>query len=304
MLGIDYSTFIMDYLTDFKEEGFDSQKLYRLPTRAEKRMNNKPFTRDIVISDIGYYPKPHGHLVDRTKGSSAHILIFCVKGRGWATFGGKRREIGAQDALWIPAGEPHTYGSHNSDPWEIYWVHAYGSSVEALIQWTPLTSDRPLTHFSNSLALQRQFNALLQRLESGYTDHTLLEISRFFVSLTSLLHVDAGLAQETSQREKIERVMDTMRETLAAPWTLLEYAGHGGFSTTQFSLLFKRHYGTSPMAYLMELRMQRAREMLDSTSLSVKEIAAKIGYEDPLYFSRIFKKTSGTSPSSYRAAIS
>jgi AraC family transcriptional regulator of arabinose operon len=68
----------------------------------------------------------------------------------------------------------------------------------------------------------------------------------------------------------------------------------------QFSDLFKRHYGTSPMAYFSELRMQRARELLSFTKMSVKEIAAELGFDDPLYFSRAFKKVSGMSPRDYR----
>ena len=290
----------MDNLTEFRKEGFDRQKLFRLPMRAEIRMKERPFTRNLVVSDIGYYPKADGHLVERKRGLKSHILVFCLKGRGWFTWSGRRREVGPMEAFWVPAGEAHAYGTHRSDPWEIYWVHARGESVLDLLAWTPLTRSRPMTSFSNSHALRRQFNALLQRLERGYTDHSLLEMARFFVSLTSLLHVDAGSIKEIGQREKIEVAMDQMRQTLSRPLTLADYARGVGFSVSQFSDLFKRHYGTSPMAYFSELRMQRARELLGFTKMSVKEIAAELGFDDPLYFSRAFKKVSGMSPSDYR----
>jgi AraC family transcriptional regulator of arabinose operon len=290
----------MDNLTEFREEGFDRQKLFRLPMRAELRMKERPFTRNLVVSDIGYYPKADGHLVERMRGLKSHILVFCLKGRGWVTWSGRRREVGPMEVFWVAAGEAHAYGTHRSDPWEIYWVHARGESVQDLLAWTPLTRSRPMTSFSNSHALRRQFNALLQRLERGYTDHSLLEMARFFVSLTSLLHVDAGSIKEIGQREKIEVAMDQMRQTLSCPLTLTDYARGVGFSVSQFSDLFKRHYGTSPMAYFSELRMQRARELLSFTKLSVKEIAAELGFDDPLYFSRAFKKVSGMSPSDYR----
>ena len=286
----------MDNLTEFRKEGFDRQKLFRLPMRAEIRMKERPFTRNLVVSDIGYYPKADGHLVERKRGLKSHILVFCLKGRGWFTWSGRRREVGPMEAFWVPAGEAHAYGTHRSDPWEIYWVHARGESVLDLLAWTPLTRNRPMTSFSNSHALRRQFNALLQRLERGYTDHSLLEMARFFVSLTSLLHVDAGSIKEIGQREKIEVAMDQMRQTLSRPLTLADYARGVGFSVSQFSDLFKRHYGTSPMAYFSELRMQRARELLGFTKMSVKEIAAELGFDDPLTFQEPSKKSPACHP--------
>ena len=300
LLGIEYLPSHMDNLTDFKKEGFDRQQLFRLPMRAEIRMKQRPFTRNLIVSDVGYYPKADGHLVERKRGLKSHILVFCLKGYGWFSWLGRRREVGPMEVFWVPEGEAHAYGAHPTDPWEIYWVHARGSSVLDLLAWTPLTRSRPMTSLSNSNAVRRQFNSLLQRLERGYSDHSLLEMSRFFVSLTSLLHVDAGSIKEIGQREKIEAAMDQMRQTLSNPLTLTQYARGVGFSVSQFSDLFKRHYGTSPMAYFSELRMQRARELLSFTKITVKEIAAELGFDDPLYFSRAFKKISGISPRDYR----
>ena len=302
-MGIDYIPSVMDDFTELRREGFDRQKLFRLPKRAEQRMLERPFTRDLVVTDVGYYPRADGHFVERTDGVGGHILVFCLRGRGWVSWGGRRREVAAMDAFWISTKEAHSYGANSSDPWEIFWVHAYGGMVDDLLAWTPLTQKRPLTSFSNSNALRRQFNALLQRLESGYTDHTLLELSRFFVSLTTLLHVDAGPVREIEQRERIEKAMDEMRRTLVTPLTLEAYARSAGFSVSQFSHLFKKHYGTSPMAYFIELRIQRAKELLDNTGMSVKEVAWKLGFDDQLYFSRIFKKVSGISPTAYRAEL-
>ncbi len=290
----------MDYITELKKEGFDQQKLFRLPPRAERRVLSRPFTKDLVVSDVGYYPRAEGHLVERETGLKSHILVFCLSGRGWFNLKGRRREVTPMDVFWIPAEEVHSYGARRSDPWEIYWVHAYGSMVEDLLTWTSLSITRPMASFSNTHALRRQFNALIQRLELGYTDHTLLELSRFFVSLTNLLHVDAGPEREIEQKEIIEKAMDTMRQTVATPLSLDAYARRAGLSVSQFSHLFKRHYGTSPMAYFTELRIQRAKELLDNKHLSIKEVSWKLGFEDQLYFSRLFKKVSGISPSAYR----
>jgi len=290
----------MDDFTGFKKEGFEEQKLFRLPKRAEKRMLDRGFTRGLVVTDVGFYPRAEKHLVERSEGVKSDILVFCLSGSGWFTVEGRRREVSAMDVFWIPGGLAHSYGSNESDPWQIYWVHCYGGSVSDLLAWTPLGEGRRLTSFANANAVRRQFNTLLQRLDRGFGDHTLLEMSRFFVSLMTLLHVDAGPEKELEQRERIEKAMERMRETLSEPASLKEYAQTAGFSVSQFSHLFKKLFGTSPMSYFVELRIQRAKEILDSSNLSVKEIAWELGFEDQLYFSRIFKKVTGVSPSIYR----
>ena len=67
-----------------------------------------------------------------------------------------------------------------------------------------------------------------------------------------------------------------------------------------FSKLFKEETGSNFVEYLTGLRMDQAKEMLKDENLSMKEICAAIGYSDPNYFSRIFKKNVGLTPTEYR----
>ena len=94
--------------------------------------------------------------------------------------------------------------------------------------------------------------------------------------------------------------MDYMREHLQDPKTLPHYAKQCGYSVSRFSETFKDHCGVSPMIYLTELRIQRACELLDNSDLQIGEIAQQLGYEDRLYFSRLFSQHTGMPPSAYR----
>ncbi|MGC3957754.1 MAG: helix-turn-helix transcriptional regulator [Verrucomicrobiota bacterium] len=71
-------------------------------------------------------------------------------------------------------------------------------------------------------------------------------------------------------------------------------------SPSHFFAVFKRQTGFAPLDFFIRLRMQRACELLGTTSLSVKEVAAELGYDDPFYFSRVFKTVSGIAPTDYR----
>lgn len=100
---------------------------------------------------------------------------------------------------------------------------------------------------------------------------------------------------------RIEQSIAYMREHLNQPLPVAKLAALAHISPSHFFALFKRRTGSSPMDYFTHLRMQSARRLLDATSASVKEVAAVLGYDDPFYFSRVFKAVNRIPPSRYRA---
>lgn len=91
-----------------------------------------------------------------------------------------------------------------------------------------------------------------------------------------------------------------MRDRLNQPLPVAELAAQASFSPAHYFSLFKRSIGLSPLDYFTRLRMRRACDLLDSDDLSVKEVAGRLGYDDPFYFSRVFKAVCGVAPSDYR----
>jgi AraC-like DNA-binding protein len=99
---------------------------------------------------------------------------------------------------------------------------------------------------------------------------------------------------------KIEQSIAYMMQHLDQPLQVANLAQSAHFSSSHFFALFKRWAGFSPIDYFIHLRMQRAGRLLAATTMSVKEIAAALGYDDPFYFSRVFKSVHGIAPSDYR----
>jgi AraC-like DNA-binding protein len=102
---------------------------------------------------------------------------------------------------------------------------------------------------------------------------------------------------------RIEQSIAYMMQHLNQPLQVAKLAQTAHTSPSHFFVLFKRWVGSSPIDYFIRLRMQQACRLLAATTLSVKEIAADLGYDDPFYFSRLFKSVHGIAPSDYRLTM-
>jgi transcriptional regulator GlxA family with amidase domain len=100
--------------------------------------------------------------------------------------------------------------------------------------------------------------------------------------------------------ERIARSIAYMVEHLDEPLQVATLAAQASVSPSHYFALFKRQTGTAPIDFFIRLRMNHARELLDSTCSSVKEVAATMGYDDPFYFSRVFKSVHRVAPAEYR----
>ena len=125
---------------------------------------------------------------------------------------------------------------------------------------------------------------------------------------TTYLPTDPGLRQPEVRRRsrdeesnrKIEHTIAFMTEHLNESLPVAKLAALANMSPSHYTALFKRRTGCAPIDYFIRLRMRHACDLLMATSLNVKEVAAALGYEDPFYFSRVFKSVNQVAPSDYR----
>jgi AraC-like DNA-binding protein len=113
----------------------------------------------------------------------------------------------------------------------------------------------------------------------------------------------SGFRVESCESEVVRKIGQSityMMRHLDEPLQVATLAARANISPSHFFALFKRQVGCAPIDYFIRLRMQHACRLLDGTAMSVKEIAATLGYDDPFYFSRIFKSVNQVAPSEYR----
>jgi AraC-like DNA-binding protein len=191
------------------------------------------------------------------------------------------------------------------DPWEIYWVHFNGSRAADFARYLDTPTDRPVLFVPHPAALTEAFERAYHWLEHGFSDASLLALSSGLSEILSLVNMyrRAESMRARDAEERVIRSISFMRENLHRPHALKDLAGTAHLSVPHYSSLFKRYTGTSPVQFLIRLRVQKACELLDNTRQPIQEIGSRVGYEDPFYFSRLFTKVTGTSPSEYRRTV-
>lgn len=140
-------------------------------------------------------------------------------------------------------------------------------------------------------------------------DTTLTELHRFKHALELFLVDVFGIGEPLPgnkvnyRREQFDRVVEYMKENLAMPLTLEDIATEASMSLSKLSGLFKEQCGIGPIAYLNKLRISEAQRLIRDTSLNFTEISERVGIHSVHYFSKLFKKLSGATPSEYSLSL-
>jgi AraC family transcriptional regulator, arabinose operon regulatory protein len=281
---------------------FPDMRSIELPAKDIHNSLAQPLLRDLMITRIGYHSRAVGHYIPRPEGSLDHVMIHCVDGDGWLRVAGQELIIHPGQMFCLPAGVPHWYGSDSDNPWSNYWIHFTGRQAAAYYQWLGVGSENPVVHLSQREELLAAFEEAWQYLRAVHTYDNLVQGS---IGLTRFLGVVQRTthAAEVRQRavdQQIQETIDFVSRNLAAELSLTELAQLAQLSVSRYTLAFRRVTDCSPMEYFNRLRMQRACELLQTTGRPVQEIGQKVGYSDPYYFSRAFKKIIGVSPNEYR----
>ena len=285
-----------------RAEGFSGQRIVVLPRKVVMAALKDELLHGLLPTDIGYFPKAAGHFIRRDAGVDQAVLIYCVKGQGWCKMDDNDHPIGVGDVLVIPPGSAHSYGADEQRPWTIFWVHIKGDNVVTLLNELGAARANPVVKLGESSELLALFEELLDVMEHGYAASRLLYACQILGHLIGLMIWDRrrNFAGRLDNEQKVAESITYMKQHLDQHATAASFAALANLSESHYRSLFKRQIGYAPMDYFIRLRMHKACQLLDVTQLNVKEIANMVGYEDPLYFSRIFKAVVEMSPSQYR----
>jgi len=280
-------------------DGFTGQRLVVLPRPLIRAALGRPGTARLLVTDCGYFPEARAHGRTREVPLAAAVVLVCVKGRGWCRIGGTSHEVRAGDVAVIPAGVTHAYGTDAQEPWTLWWLHVEGADVAEILAAAGMTKTAPVRQLDTVYRMVALVQEILDRLEKDLGDSSLLASSGAAWHLLTLL--SSGSTASSPQGAAVERATNYLRAHLGAAVSVAELAEVAQLSQSHFAALFKQQHGLPVHQFATQLRMAKARELLDTTTLPVARIAAAVGYPDAFYFSRQFRAVHGTTALRYRA---
>lgn len=283
-------------------EGFAGQRLLIVPQERLRRGESLPVVRDLLVTHIGHFNSARNHFVHRRKGCPDFVLIYCLSGAGHCALHGKTWDVSSGGLLLLPPDVAHCYYADPAEPWSIFWVHFTGGRAPDHVEALALPEGCPLLEVPKEAAMQQAFEETYRHALDGFSDSGLLGLTTGLSRLIGLARVYSSTGSARARRTE-DRVLAAIRQLQAEPtrdWRIEELAAAAGMSLPHFTDRFHKQAGCSPKQFLIRLRLQIASALMQESGLTVAQIAAQVGYEDPYYFSRLFRRHTGQSPRAHR----
>ena len=273
-----------------------------LPAEVRERVQTHPLLRGLLVTDAGIFPHAKSHFIERNEGISTHLLIACLSGRGWYRLAeGPDQPVLPGTVAWLPAQRPHAYGADAHAPWTIEWAHFQGEEAESWRDLIGISLAGGSLGLTPAAAGELRLGQVWAHLDHGYTPANLAAAGGALrTALAALAQKRSPKDGQTSAAERVALSIAWMKGRLAEPLRLAELANYSGLSVPHYTVLFRRQTGFSPMDWMGRLRVQWACELLDTSQSSVREIARQVGFSDPYYFTRCFRRVVGLPPRQYR----
>lgn len=235
------------------------------------------------------------------KGRRDYQILYVANGKTHFWFDGREEIVSTGHMVLYKPEEIQKYVYYLEDNPEVFWIHFTGSDVKNILAYHGISLDEHVFYcgvLPDYKALFRKIIQELQLCRYGYEDY----IVSLFKDILLLVDRQQHEQKKTTGnvQEQIERAAAYFNENYNTKISIDDYAESLHISTNGFIHNFKQYAGMSPAQYILSLRMVNAQSLLERTTYNIKEISEIVGYENPLYFSRVFKKEIGKSPAQYR----
>lgn len=284
-----------------QKEGF-----FRYLTCSEEDEKWQIVCTDAGHNEVGpntsYPPNKEGHpplfksvAVGRTL--NEFQIIYITKGRGVFQAEGESFTVVPGTVMIVFPGMRHFYKPDYEIGWNEYWVGFKGPYAEALCRNGFLTRGKPVYRLGLQNSLLTIYDQIFELVRNQAPLYQIRASSQIMTLVAEILAYERKTVQHSHSQQLVEKTKFFMEENIYGDINLNRIAGMLGVSTSHLNEVFKAYTAMTPYQYFISIKIHRAKELLDSGDLTIKEVAFRLGFKDQYYFSRLFKKKTGTSPS-------
>ncbi len=257
------------------------------------RIASAKLSDDINVVEIGYNRTPKG--MSRVMKRDIYILHYVTNGKG--EFCGKK--FTKNNGYLVVPNELETMVTDAQDPYDAYWIMFKGEKAAEILEKCNLPCHNGVFEFNKTDECSKILHhALFNIVPENDLEEAALMHAAFYQIISLHFNNVQPAVSVNGTAKKIKRLIN---ENYYNDISIDSIAKRLNYSRNYLYTLFKNNYGISPQSYLLNLRIQKAKELLTKErDLPISEIARATGYKDPLYFSRVFHKKTGVTPLEYK----
>jgi YesN/AraC family two-component response regulator len=280
-------------------------RYYKIPVPLIEEQKANQLIRNLYFTEIGEIEVKHSTIWDHAEKLENNMLVFCTKGSGIVMFAGEQIPVSGDQFFIVPKGEKFKYYSVINETSKLLVAHFNGENSSLLEEHFSVV--RNLIPSVNNRVANREmlFDEIFNNLSKGFRDENLEYVNFCFGHLLATFIYASKTSDDLADESNpvIRHAIDFMNKNLNLKLSLNQISKEAGYSPTYFTTLFRKETNYSPLSYFSHLKIVKACEFLDYTRIKVKEISFTLGYTDPYYFTKDFKKKMGMSPRQYRKRV-
>ncbi|MFD1773973.1 AraC family transcriptional regulator [Paenibacillus rhizophilus] len=232
---------------------------------------------------------------------SGYIIHYILKGKGIFKVHDKIYHLGKNEAFLIEPNILIYYEADADDPWEYTWVGFQGIKAKEYLNRTSLSTDNPVFSPYDDKRLASCIEHLIAASKNNSNRDLLLNSKLYeFLYLLCEMYPNREVNIAERQQKYIEEAMLFIEQNYSHNITIHEVAKYISIDRSYLHRLFKHYLNKSPQEFLLNIRMEKACQLLRDSSLKIGDIARSVGYNDVLLFSKTFKKMKDCTPSEYK----
>lgn len=244
--------------------------------------------------------KPHYNIGPRF--ITYYSLHFVLKGKGEFSQGGYKNTLRPGDIFCLYPQKKHQYCTDPDNCLQMFWLAFDGSQARELLHGIGLSEYTPHAADLISKDVHNTINDLVIKFSDIKEKEILDRISLIYKLFYHLSNsaIEKNLVKKITSTNWLKRSIEYMKTHYAEGISVSDVAKYAGLHRSYFTDSFMKEMNTTPVQYLLSLKMNKASKMLKSTKYTITDIALSIGYSDLYSFSRAYKKYYGVSPKQFR----